>query len=87
MKIEFGLGGKTLELTAIVKGDLDGDGKVNLIDTTKAAKYIATDEESTFKTEAEKIAFDSNLDRKFRLDDLRRIRASYANDDTRKFDQ
>lgn len=81
MKLVLTKGEEKIELTIIVLGDVDGNGKLEGSDKTKASKYISQDDTSQFDTVEKKLALDVNLDGKIRPSDLTLLRQALANDD------
>ena len=87
MIVEFIKGDQTpIRLTIIAKGDLNGDGILNLNDITKAKRYIKKDETSILDTVIKKLAFDTNLDGKLNMRDSNNMQRAQSNDDIRKLD-
>ena len=81
MKLVLTKGEEKIELTIIVLGDIDGNGKLEGSDKTKASKYISQDDTSQFDTVEKKLALDVNLDGRIRPSDLTMLRQALANDD------
>mgnify|MGYP004580602729 CR=1 FL=1 len=87
MTVEFIKGNQTpIRLTIIARGDLNGDGILNLNDITKAKRYIKKDETSILDTVIKKLAFDTNLDGKLNMRDSNNMQRAQSNDDIRKLD-
>ena len=85
MIVEFQKGNETpIRLTIIARGDLNGDGILNLSDITKAKRYIKKDELSILDTTIKKLAFDTNLDGKLNMRDANNMQRAQSNDDIRK---
>ena len=87
MIVEFIKGDQTpIRLTIIARGDLNGDGILNLNDITKAKRYIKKDEASILDTVIKKLAFDTNLDGKLNMRDSNNMQRAQSNDDIRKLE-
>ena len=85
MIVEFQKTNETpIRLTIIAKGDLNGDGILNLSDITKAKRYIKKDELSILDTTIKKLAFDTNFDGKLNMRDANNMQRAQSNDDIRK---
>ena len=85
MIVEFQKENETpIRLTIIARGDLNGDGILNLSDITKAKRYIKKDELSILDTTIKKLAFDTNLDGKLNMRDANNMQRAQSNDDIRK---
>ena len=78
MKIIAKLGDQILEYTAIVKGDLNGDGQITIIDLLKLSRFIANLDRNI--SEESLIASDIVEDGKYAsISDLLRISRVLAN--------
>ena len=86
MIVEFRKGEKVIRLVLIVKGDLNGDGILNLSDTTKAKRYIKNDDYSILDTTEKKLAYDVNFDGELNMKDTNDMQRAQANDDVRELD-
>lgn len=85
MIVEFQKENETpIRLTIIARGDLNGDGILNLSDITKAKRYIKKDELSILDTTIKKLAFDTNFDGKLNMRDANNMQRAQSNDDIRK---
>lgn len=85
MIVEFQKENETpIRLTIITKGDLNGDGILNLSDITKAKRYIKKDEKSILDTVIKQLAFDVNIDGKLNMKDANNMQRTQSNDDIRK---
>ena len=85
MIVEFRKGNETpIRLTIITKGDLNGDGILNLSDITKAKRYIKKDELSVLDTIIKKLAFDVNMDGELNMKDANNMQRAQSNDDVRR---
>lgn len=85
MIVEFQKENETpIRLTIIAKGDLNGDGILNLSDITKAKRYIKKDELSILDTVIKKLAFDVNMDGELNMRDANNMQRAQSNDDIRR---
>ena len=85
MTVEFIKGNQTpIRLTVIVKGDINGDGILNISDITRAKRYIKKDDKSILDTIAKQLAFDVNMDGKTNMKDANNMQRAQSNDDIRR---
>ena len=85
MIIEFIKGNQTpIRITIVAKGDINGDGILNIGDVTKAKKYIRTNNITILDTVTKKLAFDVNMDGKLNMKDANNMQRAQSNDDIRE---
>ena len=85
MIIEFIKGNQTpIRITIVAKGDINGDGILNIGDVTKAKKYIRTNNITILDTVTKKLAFDVNMDGILNMKDANNMQRAQSNDDIRQ---
>ena len=85
MIIEFIKGNQNpIRITIVAKGDINGDGILNIGDVTKAKKYIRTNNITILDTVTKKLAFDVNMDGKLNMKDANNMQRAQSNDDIRE---
>ena len=85
MIIEFIKENQTpIRITIVAKGDINGDGILNIGDVTKAKKYIRTNNITILDTVTKKLAFDVNMDGKLNMKDANNMQRAQSNDDIRE---